>query len=235
MDDTEEYFDRWSKGIGKEESESDRGFPLFLRWGIDEIISRIRLIDGSVVLDLGTGGGTLIFQMVKVNKKCKFIGIDISKGQLDNARKGCRKEGIDSRFIQGPMDDIPMESESVDIVVSSAAVHHVEDKRKLFSEIHRVLRKGGMLAFADYFEVAGKRFREQVDDCRRRHPESAKAFSRSIQDTEDQIPDDLKGTHPREYHVDPYELAGIIRDSGFRKVEVVKSFDAFFAVLSAEK
>ena len=235
MDNTEEYFDKWSKGIGKEESESNRQFPLFLRWGIDEIISRIKLTDNSVVLDMGTGGGTLILELAKLNKKCRYIGIDISKGQLDNATEGCKKEGINARFIQSPMDEIKLEDNSVDIVVSSAALHHVRDKQKLFNEIYRVLRKKGRLVFTDYFEIVGERFKNEVNEYRKQHPEKAKIFSKSIQDTEDDMSKELLEQHPPEYHVDPYELAEIIRKSGFSKVEVIKSFDTFFVIFFAEK
>lgn len=225
----EEYWDRWSKDYTGEYKE----LPLFVQWEFNTILSCIEIKNNSKVLDLGTGAGILIKMLGYRNKNASFIGIDTSEGQLEVARKECA--GLNATFILGSMEQINLPDSSVDIVVSNAAIHHVKEKEKLFAEIYRVLKKGGVLAFADFYEDAGEKYRKEVENFRKKHPEEAEAFTKSIKESEAAIPEELVKSHPPEFHIDPYKLKKIIEHSGFRDVKLIKSFDAFVAVISAKK
>jgi ubiquinone/menaquinone biosynthesis C-methylase UbiE len=96
-------------------------------------------VRGCKVLDIGTGTGIVAFEFAKrVGEDGEVIGIDISEPMLQRAREKARKGGISNiKFDVGSFTNIPLASESIDVVVSSTALHHVEpqEKPKAFSEM----------------------------------------------------------------------------------------------------
>jgi ubiquinone/menaquinone biosynthesis C-methylase UbiE len=226
-----DYWDKWSEEYADEYGE----LPYFVKWGFDRIISRLDLKDGSTILDLGTGSGILIRILSGRNKKLRFIGVDISKGQLKLIEEYCKKNKIDAKFIVGDMTRLDMPDGSVDSIVSNAAIHHVKDKKKLFSEIYRVLKKGGKIVFSDFYEVAGDRYKKETTGMIKKHPKEAANFTESIKQSESELPEDLKNNHPPEYHVDPYELKAVMESIKFKNVEVVKTFDTFFTIIEGTR
>ena len=110
-------------------------------------------IRGCRILDIGTGTGIVALEFAKrVGKEGKVIGIDISESMLNIARNKAKKYSIDNiKFDVGSFTNIPLNNESVDVIISSAALHHVEPHKKLkaFSEMWRVLKYGGKLTIND--------------------------------------------------------------------------------------
>lgn len=106
---------------------------------------------GSTVLDLGSGAGNDVFIARQiVGESGKVIGLDFTDQMLEKARLNCSKLGFDNvEFVKGDIEDMPIESNSVDIAFSNCVLNLVPDKRKAFAEIFRVIRDNGHFCVSD--------------------------------------------------------------------------------------
>ena len=81
----------------------------------------------------------------------KVIGLDISKGEVQHATKRAKLRGLapeNIEFVQGDMESIPLDDNSIDCVISNGAFCLAPNKRKSFEEIKRVLKPGGRFSVA---------------------------------------------------------------------------------------
>ena len=117
-------------------------------------------LEGCTVLDLGCGTGRDVYLASKlVGPNGKVIGIDMNEDQLGIAEKFhaemAEKWGYDNvEFKQGyieALDEIGIEDDSIDVVISNCVINLSPDKEAVFSEIWRVLKIGGELYFSDIF------------------------------------------------------------------------------------
>ena len=109
------------------------------------------LESGSTIVDLGTGPGILSIELHKLLPQAKIIGVDLSDDMLEIARKNAdeaRMSNYETRL--GRAEELPIESNSVNLVVTQSSFHEWEDQRKGLSEIFRILRPGGSLILKDY-------------------------------------------------------------------------------------
>jgi arsenite methyltransferase len=106
---------------------------------------------GEVVLDLGSGGGFDSFLAAdKVGKEGKVIGVDMTPEMIARARENARKGHYDNvEFVQGDIEDLPLPDASVDVAISNCVINLVPNKRKVFDQLHRVLRPGGRFYISD--------------------------------------------------------------------------------------
>jgi arsenite methyltransferase len=109
------------------------------------------LHEGETVLDLGSGAGAdVLISAHRVGATGKAIGLDMTDEMLDRARRNAAEAGVANvEFVKGYIEDIPLATGSVDVVISNCVINLAADKRKVIAETARVLKPGGRFAVSD--------------------------------------------------------------------------------------
>jgi arsenite methyltransferase len=106
---------------------------------------------GETVLDLGSGAGIDVFLAAhKVGKSGRVIGVDMTEDMVARGSQLAREHGFGNvEFRQGDIEHLPVDSATVDVVISNCVINLTPDKLASFTEIHRVLKAGGRILISD--------------------------------------------------------------------------------------
>jgi len=119
--------------------------------GCGNPVALATLKEGNTVLDLGSGGGIDVFLAAKkVGPKGKVIGVDMTKEMIKRAKFTAKKYGYKNvEFRLGEIENLPVEDNSIDVIISNCVINLSPDKEKVFLEAYRVLKTGGKIMISD--------------------------------------------------------------------------------------
>jgi len=126
----------------------------------EQLIDSLNLMGSETVLDVGCGRGLLLTAAARRLTTGKAIGIDLwqsvdqSGNHPETTLQNAQIKGVAGRIEvkTADMRHLPFEDQSVDVVISSLAIHNVPDqvgRAQVMREIVRVLRPGGQVALLD--------------------------------------------------------------------------------------
>jgi SAM-dependent methyltransferase len=153
---------------------------------------------GQTVLDLGSGAGVDCFLAARrVGPEGYVIGVDMTDAMLDKARENARRGGfVNVEFRKGEIENLPVDSGTVDRIISNCVINLAPDKARVFAEAYRVLKLGGAITVSDIISFG------KVPDSVRGDLEQWAGCTAGAMDREDYL--------------------GVIRNAGFREVMVMK-------------
>ena len=210
------------------------------KWGIDfgdigrlQVLGKLRKLVGSELdrgyersLEIGAGTGYFTLNLMLAGVVREATCTDISPGMVSTLGANAQRLGLEVKTARADAESLPFPSDSFDLVLGHAVLHHLPDLRRAFGEFHRVLRPGGRIVFAgepsrvgDRIASVPKRAAQLLSPAWRSLLRAAPAPSASAPGSPGQ--DD----HELERFVDihafaPGDLSGHARRAGFTDVRV---------------
>ncbi len=131
-------------------------------------LSKISPIKGKTVLDIGCGNGIQGLHISHDHKPGKYIGIDISPGNIKIAKELIKDNDAENMIfhIDNAQDLASIDDNSVDVVINIESALHYPDKIKFLKEVNRVLKPGGEFMIAD---VLTKKKKNRTGQNRKKH------------------------------------------------------------------
>jgi SAM-dependent methyltransferase len=132
------------------------------KWGIDfgdigqsQVLGKLRKLLGAELdagfdrsLEIGAGTGYFSLNLMLAGIVREGTCTDISPGMVTTLGENAQRLGLDVKTARADAESLPFASESFDLVLGHAVLHHLPDLERAFAEFHRVLRPGGRIVFA---------------------------------------------------------------------------------------
>ncbi len=169
-------------------------------FGCGNPLAFVEVGEGETVLDLGSGGGIDCFIAAdRVGKSGKVIGLDMTEEMIRKATRTAKENGYENvEFRFGKIEAMPVDTDSVDWVISNCVINLSPDKDAVFGEAYRVLRSGGHILISDVV----------AEDLPEEMREDISAWASCV-----------AGAVPEDAYL------GMIREAGFEQVEIVDRLD----------
>lgn len=112
-------------------------------------------LPGEVCVDLGCGRGNDVIRMAQeVGDQGLVYGLDISDGMIEKARKNAAKLDITNvQFVKSELESLKLPSQIANLVISNCTINHASNKRAVWHEIKRILKKGGRFVVSDIYSL----------------------------------------------------------------------------------
>jgi arsenite methyltransferase len=110
------------------------------------------IIPGETILDVGCGAGMdLLLAAKRTGAMGRAIGVDMTPAMIERGKAAALKAGLwkTVKIRRGMAEELPIENETIDVVISNGVLNLSANKVRAFSEIFRVLRPGGRFHLAD--------------------------------------------------------------------------------------
>ncbi len=120
-------------------------------FGCGNPVALAEIREGDTVLDLGSGAGIDLLLAAKLTGPTgRVIGVDMTLAMIERARANAAAAGLTNVEVrEGIIEDLPVESGSVDFVVSNCVINLSPEKPRVFAELYRVLKVGGRFSISD--------------------------------------------------------------------------------------
>lgn len=181
-----------------------------LSLGCGDPVSIASLNAGETVLDLGSGGGIDCFLAARqVGEKGYVIGVDMTPAMLEKANANKAKMGVQNvEFRQGQIEALPVDDNTIDVIMSNCVINLAPEKRPVFAEAFRVLKPGGRVSISDIVTEG-----EFTEELRADAEKWAECVTGAI---------------------DVAEYTGMMQQAGFVDIQVVDKVDAKDVVAQQE-
>ncbi|MBT6690455.1 arsenite methyltransferase [archaeon] len=155
-----------SKSIGYSDEEMGSFSDSNLGLGCGNPVAMAAITEGDVVLDLGSGAGFDAFiARRKVGESGKVIGVDFTEEMIYKARGIAEKNGYNNvEFRFGDIENLPVSTKSLDVIISNCVINLAPNKRKVFDEAYRVLKDDGSMYVSDIVLLSDLSAEKKNDD-----------------------------------------------------------------------
>lgn len=224
-----DYFDKVAQDIDARAWRADNA-P-WANWAWTVVKKEMGVDPGSFIVDLGTGTGSAILNLLQSNSGARFLGVDFSEEMIRRARlKDYGRASVEFRISR--IDRLRLPENSVDYFVSAGTFHHIQNKRRVLQNLSDMLKADGKFINLDLFRPKAK-YLSEMEELRRGNPEAAAENDRIRQQFQWIYDDDP--SHPREFHMDPYDFAQLLEDAGIGPATVHVSLQPGWAVVVGRK
>lgn len=138
-------------GYNREEMAALPADAVVNSFGCGNPVALAAIREGDTVLDLGSGAGIDLLLAAKISgPRGRAIGVDMTPAMIERARQNASAAGLSNVEVrEGIIEKLPVESGSVDLVISNCVINLSPEKEKVFGEIARVLKPGGRISISD--------------------------------------------------------------------------------------